>query len=271
MEPLAIAHGALGAVEAAKMLLEFAHSFSQRTTIKFAEARDDLFRDWVAELALALRAQAIQAADIEARTQDLHARLKDPVYRRAVDILEDEAAHEPTLTRRRMLAFAAAGWSNLQLGPAQLSRVLRVVRELNPEDVELLHSLATHGDQEVPQEVFESSPEGAARHDILIDNQPSGDILVASTCVRVRYTTGLNNLGPEAHVTIVGRWVLQSLDPFVRAVEADQTFLERPIEQLASSLPDGHPDRERLLGYQGLADLATQLRQGQASGEAPTR
>lgn len=260
VEPLAVAHGALGAVEVAKMLAESARWFADRTSAKFVAARDEMFRDWTAELALALRAQASQSAELYGRTKDLAARLDDPAYLRAVEILEREAALEPTPERRRMLAFAAAGWSNLALSPAQLSRVLRVVRELDPSDVALLKVLAELGDQTRPEHDFEPSPEGVKRHDTLMDNLPSGDMLVASACVAIRYTTGQNNQGPEAHVTIVGRWALQALDPFVRAMDADPQFLERPLEQLAETLPEGHPDRERLLGYQELADLAQKLK-----------
>lgn len=248
----------VGAKAAAQFWKVLKH-LSEKKTKDFERERDEMFREWTSELAYAMKRLGVAHVDLDQRIEELAARLEEPAYLRAIEILEREASLEPTTERRRMLAFAAAGWANVDLSTAQLSRVLHVVREVSPDDIRLLHTLSQHGNQERPLDAFKPSDDGAERHHILVREQPAGDILVASGCVALRYTTGLNNKGPEAHVTAIGRWVLTALDVFVRAVLEDDEFPRRPLAKLAESLPPG-ADRDRIAGYQELADAYDSLK-----------
>lgn len=257
MDPLTVAKGGL----AAQKLVKFIESLVEKPTRNFERARDELFREWVAELALALRCTAENGEQLENRLDQLEARLDAPEIVRAVKILESEAAVEPQLERRRMLAFIAAGWVNLELQVPQLARVLRVIRELAPEDVYVLFQLkkiAIEGESPDKLGDFQKSPTGKRMYRFIKDSQPSGDLLLASGCLRMRYTTGLNNLGPEVHLTIIGEWVLQALGPYLKAYESDITFSSKPFEELAKHLPKG-AHKDRLMNYQELADLAVRL------------
>lgn len=241
---------------------------ASRNTKKLEEARDELFRDWTVELELALKQAAELAEKQHVKLDTLEARVAEPAYKRAVEIIEAEAANEPGEERRRMLAYAAASWPVLALTVTQLSRTLRILLEIEPDDARILETLSALGDQVVPKDVYSSSEDGARRHERLGQYPESEAILLATGCLRTRYATGLNNLGAEIHVTPIGTLVLSALRVYLLACENDTQFATRPLAELARTLPDGHPDRNRLLKYQSVVEVATALKEDlDASGD----
>jgi hypothetical protein len=196
-----------------------------------------MFREWVvAEKRAAVdqtKRLAEQAEDLAALRAKLEGLISDPSFARVRDNYGYEAAREALDERRRMLAFASAGSVNLKLTIAQLARVERTIRDLDPEDIRLLARVAMLADPPPPeagpgvgvkeaQTTWFQHMAGAAhvRALVVLGEGASGEVLIASGCVQI------SNVKPEfgiatpvegASITHAGQWVLAVLDGYIRA------------------------------------------------------
>src|SRR5438445_12519469 len=111
VDPAAIVF-AKKALATATKLVSLVQRYQQRNTMNFLTERDELFRDWVVELANALRAVV---DDLQAKGQSLEhieARAELPELCRILDNYAEDAWREPLNERRRMFGYAAAGSVN---------------------------------------------------------------------------------------------------------------------------------------------------------------
>ncbi|MCC6665008.1 MAG: hypothetical protein IT375_14750 [Polyangiaceae bacterium] len=174
---------------------------------------EQLERDRV-ELAIAWGAELKSAfpqvvADLERRIEDvdqkIQAALEDPQLPRVLSNFGFEAAREAIDERRRMLAHAAAGIVDPDLPVERKARVERTLRELDPIDVRALYGIHL---------AVRSARYGA------LFSVPSGDVLVASGCVRIGTSAGGFGGGGASHsadVTQLGHDVLRVLRSYVRS------------------------------------------------------
>jgi hypothetical protein len=219
-----------------------------RNDSQFREARDEEFRQWTVEHALALydllRRIGAAESDVAALRAKLEKLADDREFQRVQGNYGWEAWREATDERRRMLSFAAAGSYTIELSVAQLARVERTVRELDPADLRLLRELNTtafqapqrlteppDGDDDPRLESYRKALGAATQRFAICElHQPSGHVLVASACVSVEFPVH-PFVGPAAYVTDLGRSVLQVLDCYLRAQHHDEpTPPQRPVD-----------------------------------------
>lgn len=117
-----------------------------RNTPAFEAAFQNVIADWIIEerrqTATQVRRLAANSADVVALGRQLERLVEDPEFVRVSANFGYEACREAIDERRRMLAFASAGSLNLDLTIAQLARVERTIRELDPEDALLLATIS---------------------------------------------------------------------------------------------------------------------------------
>lgn len=144
--------------------------------------------------------------------------LKEPEFQKIVDNYIVEATREALLSRAEMLAHALVGTlCDDTLTISQKSRVERVIRELDPENVLHLHRLNSVN---VPQSENDDFPRTAmARDDLLSQFPESADVLEASGCVSREQVGGLNGGYTTARVTAIGERVLRILENYVRSLD----------------------------------------------------
>lgn len=156
-----------------------------------------------------------------------------------------EAAREPTDERRRMLAFGAAWSLDPELSMAQLARVERTIRELDPEDVALLKHLAdlpppaplvvpeeSRGNAEHERDFRSRDAQAMQKHRSTLfmhwtEARPAGEVLPAAGCVLI--TPGPPTFGvatTSLQVTDLGRNVLRVLDGYLRSKKPDDERTE---------------------------------------------
>jgi hypothetical protein len=191
-----------------------------RNDRRFRDERDEEFRQWTVEHALALHDLLRRMGTVESDVAALQARLErladDHEFQRVQGNYGWEAWREATDERKRMLAFAAAGSYTVDLTVPQIARVERTIRELDPADVDLLRAL-TESESHTDQVSAERAMRERNRVELWRQTQPSGDILVAAGCVRNVY-----DIQDVLHVTDLGHWVLQVLDGYLRAQQPDK-------------------------------------------------
>lgn len=191
---------------------------------KFIERRDEMFRGWIVELVQ--RLAALEQAFTHAERAEYDRRTADDEFM-AVTANYFRAAHqEPLEERRRMLAFAAASIANLDLSVAELARVQRVIRELDPSDVVELYRLWL-----VPsasRDPRRSRPDDAAVQRYYFWENTGAAILETSGCLSVEAWLQENTdaLGgratrKEAYVTAIGRNLLAAMRPYLAARAPD--------------------------------------------------
>lgn len=153
----------------------------------------------------------------------LEALLDDLQFWRVQRNFEWEATREATDDRRRMLSFAAAGAVNVELTLGQIARVERAIRELDPEDINLLREMA--------DEQYD-----IRRMCLFASGGVSGESFVGASCAAIHttaatYTGDLGTIGPSSIVspdrsvslessvvvTELGRMVLSVCHPYLRA------------------------------------------------------
>ena len=217
---------------------KLAAHWANRNTRALAEARDEMYRDWVVEEKRATvehaKWLAEQAADLEALRAKLEELTTDPSFARVRDNYGYEASREAVDERRRMLAFASAGSINLELSIGEIARVERTVRELDPADVLLLDQLRTmvdppkpplprelaHASQEFYRDWEKTCAENAERRRDLADSHsPSGDILASAGCTAIaplRNTWG-QTFPTGVRVTQLGEHVLKIMRGYIVA------------------------------------------------------
>jgi len=189
-----------------KPLIQWMTRFSERNTDTFVRARDEMFREWVAELHQAL---SVLVPEWERRFTDLQDKIdniaEDPQLLRLLDNFGYEASRETIDERRRLLAHAAAGAMMPELTIAQKARVERVLRELDPEDVVALHRIR-------------SAADAVLRHKEWSTSGASADALVGSGCVRA-FTPEVYDAVPVVVVTTLGSWILEMCNSYVLAAQ----------------------------------------------------
>lgn len=185
-------------------VVKAAEFLSNWNTDRFIEARDEEFRQWVADLHAAVRDLVQQ---VEVAEQDFDALVEMPEFQRLFVNVAFEARREALDDRRALLAHVGAallvpGWTI-----ERKARVERAVRRLDAEDVLALRAL---------REVFAfEDPLGAARASLadvryeLWRRSPSRDGLELSGCVRVVTSSPFGGTLRELEVSDLGCDVLE--------------------------------------------------------------
>jgi len=192
--------------------------FPKRNDEAFAKARLEAIEDSTIEVA---RRTQEQYEDLSRRFANLGAlvaaAIEDPAYGRVYVNYTRAVDAEAIDERRRMLEFATAALFDVRLTVAEHSRVERLLRELDPEDVRWLKVIdGSLGSVYRRQSI--RSP-GHLRWLVWCDS-PSADALAASGCVRVHHNAGAASTArgyDETEVTRMGRLVLRVLRLYVRA------------------------------------------------------
>jgi len=222
---------------------EFADGNTQR--MREAEAiegrswraqRDALVDERLRQLEARATAQGELGAGTAAAVQAL---FDDHQFGRLEWNYELEGARETTDERRRMLGFAAAWSVEPELSIAQLSRVERTIRELDPEDIDVLKRLA---DQQAaapalrrgqPQAIAEPAHREALEkhHENMyvgwLHYRPAGEVLPAAGCVYIApRATNYSTTTARIEVTDLGKNVLRVLDGYIRSNQPDDTQKE---------------------------------------------
>lgn len=157
----------------------------------------DHYEEWVGDLAEALRAHA---GDVEALAERLDALEQDRERVLVLGNLGFEAWREAVDRRRAMLGDAALAAVFSELSAAELARVERTIRMLDPEDLDGLAALAPLG-----------QGTESMRYERLLEGHLGGAALVASGCVRLIATGGGfgAGAGTAAEITPLGWLVLR--------------------------------------------------------------
>jgi hypothetical protein len=190
---------------------------ARRNEEQFVRERDEMFRWWVAQLAGAAKEQEERLAGLAATVADIEEKLAvlldDPQHGRVVSNYGFEAAREAIDERRRMLAYAAAGSASPTLTVAQIARVERTLRELDPPDVLLLSELHQMAATVGPGAPHKPWLEGQRAFHKWQRSRPAGYLLLAAGCVYLHPPE--SGQTPEIHVPELGAWVLEVLDCYV--------------------------------------------------------
>jgi hypothetical protein len=113
---------------------------------------------------------------IDRLEEKLGDRADDEEFQGLVDNFGLEASREALGERRRLLAHASAGAFDVTMTIAQAARAERVLRHLDPVDIERLRRV------ELFKRYDEHSPDGARREDL--------DVLVGQGCVSTTWGAG---------------------------------------------------------------------------------
>lgn len=186
-----------------------------------ASIYQDHYEEWVADLAARLRENV--ARDIEL-AERLDALEQDRERVLVLGNLGFEAWREAVDRRRVMLGDAAEATIFSELSAAELARVERTVRMLDPEDLVLLGGLAqiqdTFRHQVTPEELAAAQRAGHPTqepeylYEQLVHGHLEGAVLTAAGCVRVEPRVvavlgGATNIRLGARVTPLGELVLR--------------------------------------------------------------
>ncbi len=186
-------------ITAGKLALKaraYYEGLNDRNTAALLAEFDRTRDEWLIELKRAVAApeKRLEEATAEQR-EKLNEVLEDPGFARVQLNYGYEAAREAIDERRGMLAYAALGAADAGMrgmSIAEVARVERTIRELDPEDV---GALAHH----------ERPPIG----------QPPPDTLVTAGCMMPILDSGALQLW---RVTKLGEGVLRVMDLYLRAV-----------------------------------------------------
>jgi hypothetical protein len=182
---------------------------------RFEIARREMFEDWLLEVRDRTQEQFEDLArwcpDIDERLEALE---RDRAAHRVHVNYARAADAEPIDERRRMLAFADAALIDSRLTVPEHSRVERLIRELDPDDVLWLSALDRIAGRRRGETVHWD--EGNLRWTLWSESS-SADVLVASGCVRIQHHSGgLGHAGHDAAlVTRQGSQVLHALRLYV--------------------------------------------------------
>lgn len=190
-------------------------------TSKFITARDEALRDWVFDLARLMNDLRESYADDVRQLVD--ARLEEHETQGVLANYCEDAYSEPLARRRRMLVHAAAALADPQLSVPEHSRVRRILRELDPDDLITLYRLWLISHTVPPGQ---TQPYGKDERCTLWEAS-GADALLASGCVRVVVKTGLSSQRDELHITRTGLLVLRAVRSFIHAESPDWSMLRR--------------------------------------------
>lgn len=226
---MSIAALAKGTTVTAKWLARLA----ERGTDRFKADRDEMFREWTAEVAERVRDIESRMGDDARRVAD--ERSEDREFAAVWRNLGYEASREAIDQRRRMLAYAAAGTLATGHSIAQVSRIERALRQLDPDDILWL--------DEIDRAEFPECPVAAKlARGMTWDGCPSRDALLLAGCVRE-----LNVWGTGVDVSTIGRGVLSVMEAFVAAERRD--FRARTVEAhdaVTKSLTEYLPEAQKI-------------------------
>ena len=223
----------IAAVKAVPFALKALRGLYDRLNGKHTRALEAEFAEVMAEWAAEGRAAAaivipVLAQRVSGLEEKLDALTGDLQLQRVFRNFAYEASREAIAERRRLLAHASVG---VLLDPdftiAQKARIERTMRELDPDDVKLLEKIARAGAKDGMEAAFQVLNGGGA----------SADALLASRCVQHTSPVYLDDpveklWNPsstaqaqletihEAHVTIVGGWILTACRSYLVAAEA---------------------------------------------------
>jgi hypothetical protein len=111
----------------------------------FAAEREEMFREWIAELHVRLGEQIEHVRGLVEMRPELEAiaegQAEDQQLRRLLFATGDEASREAMRDRRIMLACASAGLIDPTMTIAEKARAIRALRELDPSDIRALYAL----------------------------------------------------------------------------------------------------------------------------------
>jgi hypothetical protein len=169
-----------------------------------------------------------RAANLEELSQQVGQMIADRQFLKVQANLEWEAARESLDERRGMLACAAAGLSDPQMSINEKARIERVLRQLDPEDVRLLHSLHHLDDTSfAPNPRDKTDPEeqrkwhNARQRVLAAQEKPmSQTALVAAGCMFIDFSSWG---GATGHITALGERLLLVLSSFVESTKEAAT------------------------------------------------
>jgi hypothetical protein len=210
----------------------FNRSSEQRTLAMEEGYRDNVRHDWQLQRNQRIEDRLAILEENVANRETLERLLTDEFFW-ILRNYEFEAQREATAERRRMLAFASAGSVNLELTIAEIARVERTVRELDPHDVLLLRQLAQITDPPPPpvpramdttNEIYgpweKSCAERAEERRSAADSSaPFGEILTSAGCTAItplRNTYG-QTFPTGIRVTRLGEHVLKIMHGYIVA------------------------------------------------------
>ena len=185
----------------------------------FQKARRDLYEEYLIDLDRRCEEQfAYLAQRIDNLDQQVSERGKDPSCIRIAANYARAADAEAIDQRRGMLAYAEAALIDTTLTLAQHSRVERLLRELDPDDVLWLNVLDKIVGYRLGAKLLRH--EDHVRWTVW-NESPASDVLAASACVRVTHVGG--GMGgvdwEKVTVTREGKLVLHVLRLYVRATK----------------------------------------------------
>ena len=129
----------------ARTLTSIIGRYADRNTEAIRDAYEEKRRSFLAEVEKTLPHVLACLEAIEPRIEQLESRLEeraeDPEFQSILDNVVLEASREAIDERRRMLAHAFAGATDVRLTVAEAARAERTLRELNPADVMALRGL----------------------------------------------------------------------------------------------------------------------------------
>lgn len=149
-------------------------------------------------------------------------RINDPEALGVLARYMHDVYFEPLVERRRLLEHASAGLANMHLSIADNARVQRILRELDDEDVLVLHGLwliprTVPGDGRTPETLA-----------FQLWQQTAADALLASGCVQTGFWSGLGGGRPELTITRTGILVLRAARSYLATRRATSDL---PIHQ----------------------------------------
>lgn len=190
MEPITFGKGAVAAFKAAVMVKAKLAEFGP--TARIEEAWGVEQRSWRAERDAHVETRL---ARLEGQRPELEravaAMVEDRQFARLQEGFANEADREITDDRRRLLAYVAAGLTDPSLSINDKARVQRAVRDLDAEDVLLLHEVDTLTDPSFQPDPNNNSPApsqldyhlGGLRRD-LVEQRPFSQLaLLGTMCI----------------------------------------------------------------------------------------
>jgi hypothetical protein len=221
----------------------------------FIAKRDQMEIEWWAAVVNLVNDLARRMPKVE--QEAFRARLADE---EAIGILANyvmQAHQEPMKERMRMLQHAAASLANMQLGIAELARVQRVLRELEPDDVVTLYCVAIACGR-LKDAPGDSGDVGALRLKIWQDS--GAESLESSGCIRVQAKGGGFGAGTHEELTVTrtGMTIIRALRSYIRAREPDLSQL--PGHETTSDFRTEAEARAVIKGMIGLEDALHQAK-----------
>ena len=217
----------LGILLNVQQIIETIYKVVPSNTANFAKERDEMFQGWIVELKTALDDLLSRTSEMNTLVTQLVA---DPEFCRLQRNYGFEAAREAIDERRKFLAYAAAGTFRDDLSVAQLARVERIIRLLEPNDVRFLADVeqdiaARRKQLEADQRKLAGTSEyrQAQNADAIatatfnkVSSSASGQALLASGWL-LMFTPPVYDASIEVQITHLGKEVLSVMQVYLLA------------------------------------------------------